>query len=156
MVDGISAVVNHTSVFIDILTMDYSTYPLNVYLASADKNDLVPKFEQMLMTPKLTDGFRDIIQNILQKYQKEMGGNHTLFLEYFIESILEENEIEYFELALRQTIADQIEPLKLLADIETFSEEKDFINGIRFYVIVAQPNESEPVYFYHFYTPKRY
>jgi hypothetical protein len=157
MVDSISVAVNHTSAINKILTMDYSTStcPVNVYLASADKNDLVPKFEQMLMTPKLTDGFRDIIEIILKKYQKEMGGNHTLFLEYFIESVLEENEIEYFELAKRKTIAEQIEPLKLLTDIEIFSEEKDFINGIRFYVIVAQPEESEPVYFYHFYTPKK-
>ncbi len=81
--------------------------------------------------------------------------HNTLFLDYFIESVLEDNEIECFELATRKTIADQIEPLKLLTDIKTFSEGKDFINGIRFYVIVAQPDESEPVYFYHFYTPKK-
>src|SRR2546429_3676665 len=117
MVDSVSVAVNHTSVFLNILTMDYRTCPVTVYLASADKNDLVPKFEQVLMTPKLTNGFREIIENILRKYQKEMGGNHTLFLEYFIESVLEENEIEYFELATRSTIVEQIEPLKLLTDI---------------------------------------
>ncbi len=155
MGDSIAMAANHTSVFLNILTMDYSTCPVTVYLASADNNEKAPKIEQMLMTTKLTDGFRDIIENILKKYQKEMGGNHTLFSEYFIESVLEDNEIEYFELATRKTIADQIEPLKLFTDIETFSEEKDFINGIRFYVIVAQPDDSEPVYFYHYYTPKR-
>src|SRR5258708_5349056 len=92
----------------------------------------------------------------LEHVHRLMGSYHnTLFLDYFIESVLEDNEIECFELATRKTIADQIEPLKLLTDIKTFSEGKDFINGIRFYVIVAQPDESEPVYFYHFYTPKK-
>ena len=155
MVDRDLVPVNHSSVFLNIVTMDYRTCPMTVYLASSDKNDLLPKFEQVLMTPKLTDGFREIINTILRTYQKELGGNHTLFLEYAIESVLEENEIEYFELATRNTIVEQIEPLKLLTDIETFSEDKDFINGIRFYVIVAQPDESEPMYFYHFYTPKK-
>jgi len=155
MVDSISDTVNRTSVFINILKMDYSTCPITVYLASADTHEKVPKFEQILMTPKLTDGFRDIIENIIKKCLKEVGGNNTLLLDYFIESVLEDNEIECFELATRKTIADQIEPLKLFTDIETFAEEKDFINGIRFYVIVAQPDASEPVYFYHFYTPKK-
>src|SRR3989442_1535096 len=155
MVDNVSVAVNYISVFKNILSLDIRLCPVSVYLASADKNDLVPNFQQMLMTPKLTDGFRDIIENILQKYRNEMGGNDLLFLDYCIESVLEANEIERFELTTRKTIAEQIEPLKLLTDIETFSEEKDFIKGIRFYVIVVQPEEGEPVYFYHYYTPKK-
>lgn len=155
MVDSISIAVNHTSVFKNILSLDYSACPVNVYLASAGKNDLVPQFEQMLMTPKLTNGFRDIIENILEKYRKEMGGNNLLFLDYVIESVLEANEIECFELTTRRTIAEQIEPLKLLTDIEIFTEEKDFTKGIRFYVIVVQPDESEPIYFFHSYTPTK-
>ncbi len=155
MVDGASVAVNHIYVFKNILSLDIRLCPVSVYLASADKNDLVPNFQQILMTPKLTDGFRDIIESILQKYRKEMGGNDLLFLDYFIESVLDANEIERFELTTRKTIVEQIEPLKLLTDIETFSEEKDFTKGIRFYVIVVQPDESEPVYFYHSYTPKK-
>ena len=79
MVDSISDTVNCSSVFINILTMDYSnsTCPVTVYLASADTNEKVPKFEQILMTPKLTDGFRDIIENIIKKCLKEVGGNNT-------------------------------------------------------------------------------
>jgi len=155
MVDSISIAANRTSVFKSIVSLDYRTCPINVYLASATKNDLVPRFEQMLMTPKLTNGFRDIVESILGKYLKEMGGNNLLFLDYVVESVLEANEIECFELTTRKTVAEQIEPLKLLTDIDTFLEETDFIKGIRFYVIVAQPDESEPVYFYHIYTPRR-
>ncbi len=155
MVDSISIAANHTSAFKNIVSLDYRTCPMNVYLASATKNDLVPRFEQMLMTPKLTNGFRNIVESILGKYLKEMGGNNLLFLEYVIESVLEANEMECFELTTRKSVAEQIEPLKLLTDIDTFLEEKDFIKGIRFYVIVAQPNEGEPVYFYHIYTPRR-
>ena len=73
MGDSISMVANHTSVFKTIVSLDYRTCPMNVYLASATKNDLVPRFEQMLMTPKLTNGFRDIVESILGMYLKEMG-----------------------------------------------------------------------------------
>src|SRR5258708_16483007 len=138
MIDSVSVTAKRVSIFKNILSLDFSSCPVTLYLASADKDDLVPKFEEMLMSPKLTDGFRDIIESILKKYRKEMGGNNTLFLDYFIESVLEENEIECLELITRATIAEQIEPLKLLTDIDTFSEEEDFIKGIRFYVIVAQ------------------
>jgi len=107
------------------------------------------------MSPRLTDGFREVIESILLKYQKGMAGNHMLFLEYFIESVLEENEIEYFELATRKSIAEQIEPLTLPTDIETFTEDKDFIAGIRFYAIVAHPDDCEPIYFFQVYTPRK-
>jgi len=155
MVESVSIAVNHVAVFKNILSLDICSCPVSVYLASADKNDLAPNFEQLLMTKKLTNGFRDIIENILNKYLKETRGNNTLFSEYYIESVLEENEIECFALATRNTIAEQIEPLRLLTDIETFSEEEGFIKGLRFYVIVAQPDESEPVYFYRSYTPRK-
>ena len=155
MLDSISIAANRTSVFKSIISLDYRTCPINVYLASANKNHLVPRFEQMLMTPKLTNGFRDIVESTLGKYLKEMGGNNLLFLDYVIDSMLDANEIECFELATRVSIEEQIEPLKLLTDIDTFTEENDFIKGIRFYVIVAQPDESEPVYFFHIYTPRR-
>lgn len=155
MGDSISTPANHISVFKTIVSLDYKTCPINVYLASATKNDLVPRFEQMLMTPNLTNGFRDIVESILGKYRTEIGGDNLLFLDYVIESVLDANEIEYFELITRKTIAEQIEPLKLLTDIDTFLEEEEFIKGVRFYVIVAQPDESEPVYFYQIYTPRR-
>lgn len=155
MVDSVLVADGHVSVFKNILSLNLNSCPVNVYLASADKDDIVPKFEQLLMTRKLADGFRDIIVNILEKYQKDTGANNTLFSEYLIESVLDENEIEYFDLAERKSIAEQIEPLKLFTDIETFSEEKSFIEGIRFYVIIAQPEQSEPIYFYHVYTRRR-
>jgi hypothetical protein len=104
MVDDVSVAVNHISVFKSILLQDIRLCPVNVYLASADKNDLVPTFQQMLMTSRLTNGFRDIIENTVLKYRKEMGGNDLLFLDYFIESVLEANEIECFELTTRQAI----------------------------------------------------
>ena len=49
----------------------------------------------------------------------------------------------------------QIEPLNSLIDIDTFREDEEFIRGLRFYAIVAQPDGSEPVYFFHMYTPRR-
>lgn len=155
MGDSISLATTYTSVFKTIVSLDYRTCPINVYLASSSKNDLVPRFEQMLMTSKLTNGFREIVKSNLEKYRKEFGDNNLLFVDYIVESVLEANEIEYFELANRKTVAQQIEPLKPLTDIDTFSEDSDFIKGIRFYVIVAQPDEGEPVYFYHIYTPRR-
>jgi hypothetical protein len=34
----------------------------------------VSRFEQLLMTKKLTNGFRDIIETLLKKYLKETRG----------------------------------------------------------------------------------
>lgn len=155
MMESVSVAVNYITVFKDFLLLDLSTCPISVYLASAEKNDVVPNFEQMLMTGDLTEGFRTIIANIQEKYQKETNGNNTLFSEYFIESVLEENEIECFTLASRNSIYEQVEPLKRLADTEIFSEEEQFIKGVRFYVIIAQPENCDPIYFFHVHTPKK-
>src|SRR5258708_551798 len=154
-VSSVSVVVKYISVFKDILSLNFRSCPVSVYMASANKDDVVPRYAHILMTEKLTDGFRDIIENIKMKYLNETKGNNTLFSEYYIESVLEDNEIECLEVATRNTLAEQIEPLKLLTDIEIFSEENDFIDGMRFYVIVAQPEKSDPVYFFHIYTPRK-
>jgi hypothetical protein len=60
MVGSISVEANHISTFKTILSLDFSSSLISVYLASASKNDAVPKFEQVLMSQTLTDGFRDI------------------------------------------------------------------------------------------------
>ena len=79
MEDSITMAPNHTSVFKALFSLDYKTCPMSVYLASANKNDPVPRFEQMLMTEKLTGGFRDIVENVLGKYQKKWEAT-TFFL----------------------------------------------------------------------------
>ncbi len=163
--DGISVTSETTTVaadrastlFNEILSLDIhsNTTTVTVCLASINKNDSIPSFERLQMSEKLTKGFRDIVSTILKQYQKNVNADDTLFPEFFIESTPEEYEIEMLDLTAYNTILEQINPLKSLVDIEIFAEDKHFVEGLRFYVIVVQPENGDPVYFFRAHTPKK-
>jgi len=68
---------------------------------------------------------------------------------------LEPHEAEYFELSVDSPVTQQIDSLSLLASLNVFAVEKQFVQGLRFYVIIAQPKQGKPIYFFLSYTPKK-
>src|SRR5206468_1114162 len=38
---------------------------------------------------------------------------------------------------------------------DVFDEDEHFVSGLRFYVIIAQPLEGDPVYFFRSHSPKK-
>ena len=156
----VETTVDYTTVFNEILSLDVSSPDCNIVvcLASAIKNEAKLSFKQLQMTQELASGFCDIVENVLKQYRKELNSQNLLFPEYGVDSKPEDHEIEHLNLSAYDTLLEQIDPIASLADIDTFTEgkqEKQFVSGLRFYVIIVQSSGEEPIYFFRIYTPKK-
>jgi hypothetical protein len=138
-----------------ILELDLSKCEVTVCLASSSKDDVLPRFERLLLSAKVTETFRSVAAYTLAHYKKEHGDSNLVLRSYAVESKPESHEVEYMDLSTYSSIVEQISPLSALADVEVFQADEDFISGLRFYVIEVQPRSGDPVYFFRLYTPKK-
>jgi len=138
-----------------ILELDLSKCEVTVCLASSSKDDVLPRFERLLLSAKVTETFRSVAGYTLAHYKKEHGDSNLVLRSYAVESKPESHEVEYMDLSTYSSIVEQISPLSALADVEVFQADEDFISGLRFYVIEVQPRSGDPVYFFRLYTPKK-
>lgn len=78
-------------------------------------------------------------------------------LDFDVSSKPDSHEIEYVDLTKQpyDKIAEQIQPLAMLHGLDTFKDEASFIKDMRFYVIILQPPQGQPIYFYRRYTSKK-
>lgn len=113
-------------------------------------------FEKLLMTGNLTDSFREMLHERLAQYREKLQRNDLLFYAYTAESQTAEHEIEYIHISDYTSLAEPLKTLSLLADIEAFHDRPAFSNGLRFYAIIVQPEQGEPIYFFRAYERKRF
>lgn len=151
----ISVAIDHTKVFNSILKFDIRKCALSIYLASIIKKEDLPRFERIDISTGIMDEFGTIIEKRLQRYQKELSTETLLFHEYAIESKPEDYEIEHINLSAYPLLKEQIDMLSSLPEIEGFKADEQFLAGLRFYVIVAQPDNGDPIYFFRTYTPQK-
>jgi hypothetical protein len=150
-----AVIVEPNEVFDTILELNLDTCTVTVCLASVSKTETVPQFERLKMTEKLTGEFRKVIENLLKRYKTDWDEGDLLFPEYAAQIQPPEFEIEHIELLTFTILQEQISPLLSLADVEVFEEDKKFIDGLRFYVITVQPPNSDPIYFFRSYAPRK-
>jgi len=146
---------DHNEVFDDILALDLATCTVTVCLASISKTEAIPLFERLRMTTEMTEEFSKIIKDVLKQYKTEWKEEELLFREYAMQSQPDEYEIGHIDLSAHSMLVEQISPLSALASVEVFEEENKFVTGLRFYVIIAQPWEGDPIYFFRSYGPKK-
>jgi hypothetical protein len=146
---------NAAQVLRDILALDLRTCSIEVCLASVDEHEPISQFQRLLLSEKLKHTFRDVVIAVLNDYRQELQWHNLVLQDFNVESKPEEHEIEYLDLTSYGVIAKQIEPLNRFNSLDTFREEKRFISGLRFYVIIAQPPEGEAIYFFRHYTPRK-
>ena len=138
-----------------LLELDLSECEVTVCLASSSKDEVLPGFERLLLSAKVTETFRSIAAYTLAHYKKEQSDGNLVLRSYAVESKPESQEVEYMDLSTYESIVDQISQLSALADVEVFQADEKFISGLRFYVIAVQPGSGDPVYFFRLYTPKK-
>jgi len=143
------------SVLDHIIELDLSQCEVTVCLASASKDEILPRFERLLLSGELTDTFRSVAAFTLAHYKKEHNSGNLVLRKYAVESKPESYEVEYLDLSAYASIIEQISPLSALADVEVFKAEEKFVSGLRFYVIAVQPPSGDPIYFFRSYTPKK-
>src|SRR5579872_2196087 len=143
------------SIFENILALDLSKCEVTVCLASALKDETMPRLERLLLSEELTETFRSIATYTQTHYKRDYSNGDLLLHRYAFQSKPDTHEVEFLDISTYESIAGQIEPLATLADIEVFEANEKFIAGMRFYVIVAQPPEGESVYFFRAYSPRK-
>ncbi len=143
------------TIFESILALDLSACEVTVCLASALKDESTPHMERLLLSTELIETFRSITAFAQAHYKRDYRNNDVALRRYALESKPDAQEIEYLDVSANESIAQQLEPLATLADIEVFEADEKFVAGIRFYVIAVQPPQGDPVYFFRAYTPRR-
>ena len=143
------------TIFEDILALDLGECDITVCLACALKDESMPRLERLLLSMELTETFRSIASFAQARYKRDLSNGDLLLHRYTFQSKPDTNEVEYLDVSTYESIAEQVAPLASLADIEAFEAEEKFIASLRFYVIVAQPPEGDPVYFYRAYSHRK-
>lgn len=143
------------NVLTGMLDLDVDACDVAVCLASVQHDEPEPRFRRLDLSPHLTDAFREAVSHNLVRYKKEWYKHDLILHPFAVEGQLDDYEVEYLDLSTYDTISKQIEPLALYQGIPDFQEEADFIAGLRFYVIIVQPQGGEPFYFYRRYSHQR-
>lgn len=148
--------VDYKSVLDGILQLDLNSCTMTVCLASVAKHETVPCFERLRLAEELGEEFRTIIRNHLKEYEGKWQQDELPFSEYNVESedIPFEADGEHLSLVDYSHILEQLTPLQALTGIDVFQEDEHFVSGLRFYVIIAQPLEGDPVYFFRSHSSK--
>jgi hypothetical protein len=128
---------------------------VSVYLASVDKDAELPEFQKLQLTDDLTAEFRSIGSRYCGRLNEDLESGDLVVQKYDPSASLESHELEVFELLPDSSVTQQIKSLSSLASIPLFKADADFVKGLRFYVIVAQPKQGKPVFFFRSYTPKK-
>ncbi len=138
-----------------IFELDLSECEVTICLGSASKDEVLPRFERLLLSAELTETFRSVAAYTLAHYKKEHNSGNLVLRRYTVESKPESYEVEYLDLSVYESIMEQISQLAVLADMEVFMADEKFVSGLRFYVIAVQPPNSDPIHFFRSYTPKK-
>jgi len=145
-------VVQYIDVLNDIFTIKLNACDVAVCLASVEPGETIPIYMILELSDRLTETFRDVVSVVIEDYKKGWHKHDLVLHDYAPESKLDDYEIELLDISQYDTIRKQIESLSSLQDMSTFQEDEEFIANLRFYVIVARPLNSEPIYFYRTYS----
>ncbi len=140
-----------------IFALDLSTCTLNVCLASEQEGSDVPLVRRMHMTQQAANEFRDALNRALEAEKKALAEQDLTLRAFEPDSPSGEGAIEYLQIADYSSLTSQIAPLDKFMDLENLrADERDFVNGLRFYVVIVQPPPSagfqQPIYYYRWYS----
>jgi len=141
----------------EILALDLNTCAVEVCIAALDDGELLPKFKRLHLTESLKEEFRYLVQTAMFDYLKLLKLHNLQLLEFDVASKPAGYQIEHVDLTKKpyDHIVEQTQPLTTLYDLDTFKEELLFITRMRFYVVILQPPQGQPIYFYRRYSSKK-
>jgi len=143
--------------FQDILRLDSSTYTVEVCIAARKDNESLPEFRRIRLAEPVKNEFRDLVADCLVEYQKQLHLHNLQVLDFDVTGKPEKYQVEHIDLAKPpyDHIVKQTQPLTMLHGLETFKEELTFTENMRFYVIILQAAQGQPIYFYRRYSVKK-
>lgn len=128
---------------------------ISVCLASVTGDAPLPSFEILQLSDKLTDEFRGIVSEVLSRCNEDFENGEVRVLPYDAGSKPERHELEYLDLGEHDGVRGQFKAISTLADLPSFRVEDSFVDGLRFYVIVAQSGKAKPLFCFRAYHRKK-
>ena len=144
--------INRPALFRDILNIDLSSCTVGVCLASVVRNDAIPHFARLELTVPLAQAFRDSIGAYLNAYRERLKNDDIVFRDFSTEGSLDTYEVETFDLKSYQPVLEQVNPLDSLTGMDMFDNDEKFVAGMRFYVLILQVPNSDPIYLFRVHT----
>ncbi len=141
----------------DILNLEIDTCTAEVCIAARKDDESLPEFRRLRLAESVKEEFRDIVADYLVEYRKQLHLHNLELLDFDVTGKPEKYQIEHIELTRQpyNHVVEQTQSLTLLQSMATFKEELSFTRKMRFYVIVLQPLQGQPIYFYRRYSPSK-
>lgn len=139
----------------EILRLDVNTCTVEVCIASRKDDESLPEFRWLHLAEAVKKEFRDLVTAALTDYYKELQLRNLQLLDFDVESKLARHQVEYVDLSKRpyDHIVEQTRSMSMLQSLDAFKAELSFTRNMRFYVIILQPPQGQPIYFYRRYSP---
>jgi hypothetical protein len=144
-----------TAIVDEILALDLAKAAVTVCLAAIVQDGGLPELQIVQMTDELADDFREVFEKKLGTIRKDREAGDMRLRSYSAGSKPDRNEIEFLDIAGYPHIKEQLQPLGSMADLKTFQMDKEFVAGLRFYVITIGVLNRSPLYCFRAYSPKK-
>lgn len=147
----------HFDTLQDILKLDIRTCTTEVCIAARRENESMPEFRRLRLAESVKEEFRELVAAALLTYHKELHLHNLQVLDFDVASQPQDYQVEHIDLSKQpyDNVLEQTQALTMLHSLETFKEELSFTRSMRFYVIILQPPQGQPLYFYRRYSPAK-
>ncbi len=147
---------DHEALLQNIFALDLKQCHLDVCLVAAKAHEDIPRFRRINLSQNVVDEFYKTIDIALEPYRKDLADGHRVIREYAADDVQPEDAIEYLNIAPYKAVVNQITPLSHYIDMSYFDHhDKDFVQTLRFYVMIIQPQQGPTVYFYRKYDDSK-
>jgi hypothetical protein len=139
----------------EIFKLELEKTTVTLCLASTRSDGGKPELQTVQITDELANEFRDVCRKKLQALKKDKDAGDLALRFYSAGSKPDRNEVEFLDVSDHQHIKEQLAPLAAIPDLKTFQLDKEFIAGLRFYVIALGMHDSKHLYCFRSYSPKK-
>jgi Kiwa KwaB-like protein len=120
-------------------------------LASITNED-VPLLQRVQVSQSVQAEFKAIAADMIAEIESNLGASEITLHKYNPLSKLDSHEVEYLNLAEHPALGGQVAVSRSPLDMDLFSANDQFIEGLRFYAIVLHPAGMEPVILFRTYS----
>jgi hypothetical protein len=145
----------YEAVLDEVISVSPDSCDISLCLAASEHENDLPVCQKVGMTDNLVQEYRDIVSSLFLRCRRDRGRGDLIVREYHAESKLDKHEIECVDLSQVEAIRNQIEGLRNLHDIDDFDGSSEFVGQLKFYSIIIQVPNEEPIYCFRWYTAKR-
>lgn len=137
-----------------ILQIEPSSSLTNVCLASNGGENSLPIYQVINITDNVASEFQAVVGDVLKKLRRNVDNGNFSIRSYDAISKLDQHEIEHVDLSSYPHVQQQLIGLADLSQLRSFSQNDKDASALRFYSIVVEPDEGDPIYFFRSCSPK--